>query len=435
MGTMNKNTTNKNTILKTHEDGTAAKINFYLTLKRSVLANLLWENTFYENGESVVERIKSLVKKVDNKKIMNLAIEARNKFNLRHVPLLLARELARKKYKVSNLLYEIIQRPDELSEFLAIYWKDGKIPIAKQIKKGLAKAFTKFDEYQLAKWNRKKDIMLRDVLFLTHAKPLDKKQENLWKRLIDDKLETPDTWETNLSAGKNKKEAWERLLEENKLGAMALIMNLRNIIKANVNNELVKNALINMKTEKVFPYRFYMAEKFAPGYSKELEQAMFKSSKEFEKLSGKTILLLDISGSMANSMSMKSETTRASASAGLAMLIKEICEDSEVFVFNTEISRIPERRGFALADKITSSVRGGTYLGKAIEYINNFNYDRLIVFTDEQSADDVPSPSGKGYIINVASYENGIGYGKWTHIDGFSSSIIKYITEFEKELN
>jgi len=46
----------------------------------------------------------------------------------------------------------VIQRADELAEFVAIYWKDGRVPLSGQAKKGLAAVFPKFDEYQLAKY-------------------------------------------------------------------------------------------------------------------------------------------------------------------------------------------------------------------------------------------------------------------------------------------
>ena len=39
---------------------------------------------------------------------------------------------------------------------------------------------------------------------------------------------------------------------------------------------------------------------------------------------------------------------------------------------------------------------------------------------------------GGGYVINVASYRNGIGYGTWTHIDGWSESVVEYIRELER---
>jgi hypothetical protein len=91
-------------------------------------------------------------------------------------------------------------------------------------------------------------------------------------------------------------------------------------------------------------------------------------------------------------------------------------------------------RGFALRDAIDASQRhNGTYLGKAVEQLNQKErYDRLIVITDEQAHDTVPNPQGKGYVINVASYKNGVGYGKWTHIDGWSESVVEYIRTLEQ---
>jgi hypothetical protein len=55
----------------------------------------------------------------------------------------------------------------------------------------------------------------------------------------------------------------------------------------------------------------------------------------------------------------------------------------------------------------------------------------MIVLTDEQSSDSVPNPKGIGYVINVASYQNGIGYGAWKHIDGWSEAVFDYIRETE----
>lgn len=148
MSTINK----KPIKLKTHEGGTASRITPEQELTRSVMACMLWEDTFYEDGESISERITSLIKKVNSEKVAEIAIKARNEMKLRHVPLLLAVGLAKKSDLKSNLLEEIIQRPDELTEFLSIYWKDKKCPISAQVKKGLAKAFTKFDRYQLSKY-------------------------------------------------------------------------------------------------------------------------------------------------------------------------------------------------------------------------------------------------------------------------------------------
>ena len=121
------------------------------------------------------------------------------------------------------------------------------MPLSGQVKKGLAAAFPKFDEYQLAKYDRGGPIKLRDVLFLCHAKPRDGAQAAMWKKLIAGTMITPDTWEVALSAGTDKREAWERLLREQKLGALALLRNLRNMHEAGVSDKLVASALGDMK--------------------------------------------------------------------------------------------------------------------------------------------------------------------------------------------
>src|SRR5215510_7050000 len=200
---------------RTHEGAPARKISTELQLRRSVLACLLWESQFYEDGVEIAGRIAELVPKVAAEKVAALTVEAREQMKLRHVPLLLVRAMARHKTHralVSETLARVIQRADELAEFVAIYWKDGKVPLSGQVKKGLAAAFPKFDEYQLAKYDRGGPIKLRDVLFLSHAKPRDEAQAAVWKRLIWGRLTTPDTWEVALSesgkdGGADKREA------------------------------------------------------------------------------------------------------------------------------------------------------------------------------------------------------------------------------------
>lgn len=425
----------------THEGGPAKVVTPLLALRRAILATMLWEDGFYESGEEVAKRVAGLVKYVKPEKVAALAIEARGKGKLRHIPLLIARVMAplpTHRALVADVLANVIQRPDELAEFLAIYWKEKKQPLSAQVKKGLARAFTKFDEYQLAKYNRDAAIKLRDVLFLCHAKPLDKKQEKLWKRLIDDKLKTPDTWEVALSAteGEGKKEAWERMLAEGKMGALALLRNLRNFKQTGVDESLVRKALKEMHVERVLPYRFITASKYAPNLEPELEDAMYKAIEgKGQKIKGKTVLLLDVSGSMDAKISDKSEAMRIDAASGLAILAREMFEDVEIFTFSNSTVQIPTRRGFALRDAILKSQpHGGTDLGGAVKHVAKIPYKRLIVFTDEQSATPVEDPrkGAEGYMVNVANNRYGVGYGAWNHIDGFSEAILDYIVEFER---
>jgi len=431
------NLLNLNFGARTHEGAPARNISPELQLRRSVLACLLWESQFYEDGVEIAGRIAELVPKVAAEKVAALAVEGRERMKLRHAPLLLVREMARHKTHralVSETLARIIQRADELAEFVAIYWKDGRVPLSGQVKKGLAASFPKFDEYQLAKYDRGGPIKLRDVLFLCHAKPRDQAQADVWKKLVSDMLTTPDTWEVALSSGADKREAWDRLLREQRLGALALLRNLRNMREAGVDESLVLSALGSMSTTRVLPFRFLAAARYAPQWEAALEQAMLKCVAETEKLPGKTIVLVDVSGSMTAPLSRRSEMQRTDAAYGLAVLLREIAEKVAVYSFSDNLVEVPARRGFALRDAIDVSQRhNSTQLGNAIEKLNrNEKCDRLIVITDEQAQDRVPAPSGKGYLINVASYKNGVGYGKWMHIDGWSEAVIEYIRALEQ---
>jgi Mg-chelatase subunit ChlD len=343
---------------------------------------------------------------------------------------------------VAETLERVIQRADELAEFVAIYWKDGRVPLSAQVKKGLAAAFPKFDEYQLAKYDRGGPIKLRDVLFLSHAKPRDAAQAGVWKKLVWGRLTTPDTWEVALSesgkeGGAEKRDVWERLLREKKLGALALLRNLRNLREAGADEALVLEALGAMSTARVLPFRFLAAARYAPQWEAQLEAAMLKSVAEQPKLAGRTIVLVDVSGSMTAPLSRRSDLQRTDAAYGLAVLLREIAEKMGVFSFSDRVTEVPARRGFALRDAIDASQpHNGTLLGNAVEWLNkNERYDRLIVITDEQAHDSIPKPKGEGYVINVASYKNGVGYGKWTHIDGWSEAVIEYIRGLESPAN
>ncbi|HTY62762.1 MAG TPA: TROVE domain-containing protein [Acidobacteriota bacterium] len=420
--------------IKTHEGAPAKRISSELQLRRSVLACLLWENQFYEDGVEIAGRIQELVPKVEASKVATLAVEAREKMKLRHAPLLLVREMARHpshRALVAQTLARVIQRADELSEFLAIYWMNGKVPLSAQVKKGLAAAFGKFDAYALAKYDRGGPIRLRDVLFLSHAKPADEAQALLWKKLIDGQLSSPDTWEVALSSGADKRSAWERLISERKLGALALLRNLRNMKEAGVSEKMVLEAIRSMKTDRVLPFRFIAAARYNPRWEPALEAAMTDCVSGQEKIPGKTVLLIDVSGSMTAALSQRSEMLRTDAAYGLAILLREICAEVSVYSFSDRLVEIAPRRGFALRDAINASQRhNGTYLGKALSKIKE-SYDRIIVITDEQAHDSVPNPKGHGYMINVASNKNGVGYGAWTHIDGWSEAVIDYIRSFE----
>lgn len=435
---------NKAKTIRTREGAKGRAFTPEHELRRALMSCMLWEDQFYEDGVSIAERMAALVPKVAPEKIAAMAIEAREDMKLRHAPLLIVREMARHeghKALVADTLERIVQRPDELTEFLAIYWADALGPmqqrkraaVSAQVKKGLARALTKFDAYQLAKYDRDGAVRIRDVLFLTHAKPKDAAQEKVWKELVDGKLAAADTWEVSLSGGADKRETFERLITEKKLGALALLRNLRGMQAAGVPKSVIGKALDAMRTDRVLPYRFIAAAQYAPDLEPELEHAMFRSIEGHARLPGKTRLLVDVSGSMDSTMSAKSEMRRLDAACGLAVLAREIGEDVEIFTFSNDVKKVAPRRGFALRDAIVGSQpHGGTELGKAVAEVDKKDV-RLIVFTDEQSHTAVSAPKGIGYIVNVASYQHGVGHGPWRRIDGFSEKILDWIIASEQD--
>lgn len=423
---------------RNHHGVAVPKLSHYAQLERIVLASMLWEDTFYVDGKSHAEKVAELTKKVTPEKVSELAIKARGAFKLRHIPLLIARELARIGKLSAATLNAVIQRPDEMGEFMAMYWKEGKQPLSNQVKKGLAQAFSKFNEYQLAKWDKSSAaIKLRDIMFLAHPKPQDALQEAMFKRIANNELKTPDTWEVALSGGADKKETFERLMQEKKLGALAFLRNLRNMLEAGVSEATIRGYSKTVNLERVLPFRFVAAARIVPQLEDMLESMMLRSLQDHEKLSGKTILLVDVSGSMfGGKVSQKGDLTNFDAAAALAMLCREVCDDVEVYTFSNTLVRVAPRRGFAMADALSSSQpHSGTHLASSLQMLRS-KADRIIVFTDEQAYDRPYAPqaygSDKGYVINVSSYENGINHGDWLTVTGFSEAVVDYIQQLEK---
>lgn len=431
-------------------------------LQRAVMACMLWEDTFYVDGKTHAELIRELVPQVNPAKVAELAIVARHNYKLRHVPLLLCRELARIGKLNAATLNEVVQRADEMGEFLSMYWKEGKTAISNQVKKGLAKAFCKFSEYQLAKYDRSSaSVSIRDVMFLVHAKPANASQEALFKRVADKALVTPDTWETQLSAGANKHDTFSRLMAEKKLGALAFLRNLRNMVQAGVSEGAIRAYGSTVDVSKVLPFRYIAAAGIVPQFEDMLEAMMLRSLSSAEKLPGRTILVVDTSVSMHQAVSAKSDINCLDAAGALAILAREVCEEVVIYATAGSDSEgkhatmlIPPRRGFALSEYISSREvqakigGGGIFFTQAMDYIAEKEagnkVDRVIVFTDEQDTSAYgrafdPSKAkrlgkpGQNYIANVGSNKNGVNSNEWLTITGFSESMVDYIRESEKE--
>lgn len=226
-------------------------------------------------------------------------------------------------------------------------------------------------------------------------------------------------------------------MSEEKLGGLALLRNLRNMHQADVEHRLIVDSILHNQYNYVLPFRFVVAARIMPTYEKYIDEVLLRKIDQQVELPGSTVVLVDVSDSMNAKLSAKSDLTRMDAAATLASIIP--AEHLRVFSFSNNVVEVPARRGMAGIDAVIKSQHhGGTELGKALMTVSTVVRtppDRLIVITDEQSHDYVSAPLDvkHRYMINVASNRNGVGYGPWTHIDGFSENVIRFIQEVESE--
>ena len=271
-------------LTKNHERAMAWKMSPEWELYTAVVTMMVAEKKFYESGNDRVDRVCSLVEKCDPEYVARLAVYARKHMHLRSVPLLLLVELA-KCHKGDDLVRRAValtvQRVDEITELLMCYrWRSHRKSVKRlscQLRKGLADAFNSFDEYQFAKYNRKdRLITLRDALLIVHPKPRDEQQAALFKKILDDTLETPFTWETQLSAAgqgcssstlkeEEMRQVWQNMISSHRLGYMATLRNLRNMLKLNLDDESINQVCeyladpVAVSNSKQLPFRFFLA--------------------------------------------------------------------------------------------------------------------------------------------------------------------------------
>ena len=432
----------------------AAKQSNYDLLRRCVLANLLWEDNAYVDGQSVAKEITRLIPLCEPKDVAQLAIEARLLQKLRHTPLFIVSEMCRYKEHnsfVAEVLPQIITRVDMLTDMLAIYWKEGrKRKLTAQLKRGLAASFNNFNEYQFAKYDRNASIKLRDVMFLTHPKPAQGKEE-LFKKIADRTLNTPDTWEVALSTGKDKKETWTRLIEEKKIGGLAMLRNIRNMMLANVDRNTINKGLAALKSSMLLPLDFLKSARINSEFSRNIEDAMIESYKNLPKLPGRTLFIVDVSGSMGSLTSGESNFSRLDQACSMAMLAINQCENYElVITAGNDGNRVGKhehikypQKGFDVFKQITQNRLGGggIFTRQCLEWCKTSipgEFDRIIIFSDSQDCDfadkRIPKPYGKyNYICDVSSHTRGINYrGVWTaEISGWSEHFLTFIAAYE----
>lgn len=423
-------------------------------------------DSFYEKQDQRVGRIASLIGKVSPEFVARLAVYTRTVMHLRSIPLLLLVELAKIHNGddlVARAVEKTVLRADEIMELLMCYqWRNpsndarkklGKL--SRQIQNGLQRAFNHFDEYQFAKYDRDNlEVKLRDALFLVHPKAKDEQQQALFDKIVNRQLEIPYTWEVELSAlGQQKfesdeqkleafREKWEELINSGKLGYMALMRNLRNMLLVGVSlHEMQKVAGRLSNAEQVakskqLPFRYLAAyreiEKVNSTHTaalmNALEAAVKSSAANIEGFDENTRVLLasDVSGSMWSPISQKSSVRNFDIGLLLSMLLRNRCKQvvSGIFGDDWEVVNMPNDNILMATrqlEKLGNTVGFSTNGYKVIDWLieQKMVMDKVMMFTDMQMWDSTGrykdfenswkeykkmAPEAKLYLFDLAGY-------------------------------
>jgi len=449
--------------VRNHEGEKAFVLTPQLELYTAVVTAGL-SDQFYETAPEKLARIRQLIAANDPVFTAKLAVYAREAMHLRSIPLVLAVELAKQHSGdtlVSKLASRVIQRADEIAELLAYYAqanerKDIKQlnKLSKQLQKGLAEAFNRFDEYQFAKYNRDAKVKLKDALFLVHPKAKNEEQQVLFNKIVKDELQVPYTWEVEMSvAGQQKFDSaevkkaafrakWEELIFSNKMGYMATLRNLRNILEAEVSKEALQKICEYIASEKAvaaskqLPFRFLAAYRELKSLNNgrtgkvldALEDAIRHSAANIAGYNEDTrvVIAADVSASMQKNISAKSKLMYYDIGLVLAMLLQSRCENVVTGIFGDtwKVISMPKKN-------ILASVTG--FYGREGEVGYSTNgylvikdllqrkrvVDKVMIFTDCQlwnsynSGESIANlwkkykqvaPGAKLYLFDLAGY-------------------------------
>lgn len=448
-----------------HEGAAAYKLSPEMELYSAVVTAGL-SDTFYEKQDKRVERIQTLLGQTKPEFAARLAIYARNTMHLRSVPMVLAVEIAKQQSGnpvVAQTVSGVVQRADEITELLAYYQLANKRngtkklnKLSKQVQKGLATSFNKFDEYQFAKYNRATDVKLRDALFLVHPKAKSEEQQALFNKIAKDELAVPYTWEVELSAvGQQKFETdaarkkaftakWEELIDSKKIGYMAMLRNLRNIIEAEVSYAHMEKvcayiadtkAVLNAKQ---LPFRYLAAYRevkvmrsaYASMVIDALEDAVAAAAANIQGFDGNTsvVIACDVSSSMQKPISKNSKVLLYDIGLMLGMLMQSRCKKvvSGMFGNTWKVINMPKRNILGNVDEYYRREGEVGYSTNGYKVIDDLLFwrvkaDKVMLFTDVQLWDSSNTgqslkkswdeykqrvPNAKLYLFDLAGYGN-----------------------------
>lgn len=351
---------------------------------------------------------------------------------------------------VEDMIDGVLKRADEPGEFLA-YWRSiagrSQPKRYRVVQRGVARAVVRlYTERNWLKWDSSKRVLrFADVIELVHPAPVDSRQSDLFKHIIDKRHNRPDiripdslemiranalwreeaagalggpksslndlvhpdalkstglTWEDALSVlggVVDKRLLWAALIPN--MGLMAQVRNLRNFDQAGVSDDKVSHVVRALSSHdavrgsRMFPFRFLAAYRNAPSlrWSYPLEKALNFSVDNIPELGGRTLILVDRSGSMQSPMSGRSDLSRADAASVFGAALALRSKSADLVQFGTGSEKVK----FAEGDSVLRVLdrfgwMGGTQtVGAAKKYFSG--HDRVVILTDGQSHDGDPS--------------------------------------------
>ncbi|MBM7785465.1 TROVE domain-containing protein [Tenggerimyces flavus] len=442
------------------------------------VSNFVGENTFYESASSRDLRYRDLVRSMavdDIDWLARFLRWLRTTANLRSASLVGALEAARARIEANahgrtrDLVASVLQRPDEPGEALA-YWIStyGK-EIPKPVKRGIADAVRRlYTEQSLLKYDTAtKGFRFGDVLELVHPSPDPGKpwQGALFQHALDRRhgrdRDIPDalpmvrarslllaapvedrrallggalfreagmTWESVAGwlQGPMDAQAWEAVLPG--MGYMARLRNLRNFdeagvsdaVAASVASELADPALVAKSRQ--LPMRFLSAYRAAPSlrWAYALEQALGHALSHVPALPGRTLILVDQSGSMGKRLSERSQLTCSDAAIVFGAALALRAASADLVQFDNRSAPVEVRRGESVLRVVERfwGPRGGTNTAAAVQaWYRDPVHDRVVIVSDEQAwggrrgqdPTDAVSPRVPVYTWNLAGYRYGHG--------------------------
>ena len=370
-------------------------------LVTQVLTSFFNEEKFYgDNSDEITDTLIKVINS-DPEFVSKLAVFARREFNMRSIAHVITAYLAHEpagKPFVRDTVKGIALRGDDLTETMAFYLERFGKPVPNSLKKGVNDVIVNFDEYTLAKYKGDRNTFkMRDLICLCRPTPKNDEQSEMWKRCIEGNLRTPVTWETELSAKGNNKETWEYLIDSGKVGYMALLRNLRNIIKADpCNIEKVYKTIEDpeaVRHSKQLPFRFLSAYSMLGeiGTSRTfdaLETAAELSCANIGTIPGKTVIAVDTSGSMGAHLSRKSTVSCCNVAMLLGLIANKICEESIFVTFDLALT-VPsysKKNPLLFTALHGRGAGGGTNMYLPFEYMiqKRVRADRIIILSDTE---------------------------------------------------